>query len=127
MSKSAGSFEKTLPTPFFNSETREAVLKAMEFGWGAVSPAIFGSMFQFVMDVDDKDKRHDIGAHYTSERNIRKVISGLFLDDLRAKFKAAGDNAHKLNDLWDELAQISLLDPRANAALLQSPIASSAG
>ena len=31
--------------------------------------------------------RRQIGAHYTSERGILKVIRSLFLDDLRAEFE----------------------------------------
>jgi hypothetical protein len=106
-----GLFAGHLPMPFFNGEMREEVIKAAKFDWGAVSPAIFGSMFQFVMDEDDESKRHDIGAHYTSEKNIRKVIDGLFLDDLKTQFKAAGQDKQKLKELWEKIGAITLLDP----------------
>ncbi len=33
----------------------------------------------------DEKKRRAIGAHYTTEKNILKVIEPLFLDDLRAE------------------------------------------
>ena len=39
---------------------------------------IFGSFFQGIMD--DKERRQ-IGAHYTRERDILKLIRPLFLDD----------------------------------------------
>ena len=34
----------------------------------------------------DEKARHDLGAHYTSEENILKLIKPLFLDALRAEF-----------------------------------------
>ena len=104
-------FKDPLPLPSFSREMRAEVLKAAEFDWGSVSPAIFGSMFQFVMDADDADIRHDFGAHYTSEKNIRKVADGLFLDALRAELAAAGSNREKLAALWEKIGNIALLDP----------------
>jgi hypothetical protein len=104
-------FNDALPLPFFNKEMRQAVLESARFDWGGVSPVVFGSMFQFVMDAEDEDIRHDFGAHYTSEKNISKVIDGLFLDDLKAELEAAGMNAHKLNELWDKIGAMTLFDP----------------
>jgi len=104
-------FKDPLPLPFFNAETRREIIKAAEFNWSAVSPAIFGSMFQFVMDVESDDIRHDFGAHYTSEKNILKVIDGLFLDNTRSELETAGQNQTKLNTLWNKVASIRLLDP----------------
>ena len=65
-------------------------------------------MFQSVMS---DESRHDVGAHYTSEKNILKVISGLFLDDLQKELKDAGNNHAKLNALWEKIARLTLLDP----------------
>jgi hypothetical protein len=104
-------FKDPLPLPFFNREMYQEILHAADFDWGAVSPAIFGSMFQFVMDVDSSDMRHDFGAHYTSEKNILKVIDGLFLDEIKEELEAAGQNRAKLNALWEKIAAIKLLDP----------------
>lgn len=106
-----GLFAEPLPLPFFNREMRASVLKATEFDWSSVSPAIFGSMFQFVMDSDDESLRHDFGAHYTSEKNILKLVDGLFMDELRKKLDEAGQNPSKLKSIWEELGRITLLDP----------------
>lgn len=103
-----GLFADTLNVVFTSREVREAMLKAMEFNWSEISPAIFGSMFQSVMD---EKQRHDLGAHYTSEKNIRKVIDGLFLDELKEELKAAKTNKEKLLALQEKLARITLLDP----------------
>lgn len=106
-----GLFADYLPVVFFNRDMRQAVLNACEFNWSAVSPEIFGSMFQFVLETDPGDTRHDFGAHYTSEKNILKVIDGLFMDNLRAELATAGKNPAKLNALWEKIAHITLLDP----------------
>jgi len=103
-----GLFAEALPTLFGSSSIRSAIISAMQFDWSVISPAVFGSMFQSVMD--DK-ARHDLGAHYTSEKNILKVISGLFLDDLGKELRSAGSNKAKLNNLWNKISQITLLDP----------------
>ena len=106
-----GLFAEYLPVVFLNREMRHAVLEACEFNWSAVSPEIFGSMFQFVLETDPGDMRHDFGAHYTSEKNILKVIDGLFMDDLRTDLASAGKNAAKLNELWEKIGGTTLLDP----------------
>jgi hypothetical protein len=76
-------FAERLPTAAFDSGMRAELLGACEFSWDAISPAIFGSLFQSVMSAKE---RRASGAHYTTEKNILKVIQPLFLDDLRAEF-----------------------------------------
>ena len=76
-------FTERLPTTDFTAAMRETLLEACRFNWSAVSPAIFGSLFQSVMDAKERRKK---GAHYTTEKNILKVIGPLFLDDLKAEF-----------------------------------------
>ena len=104
-------FRSHLPLASFDSTMREALLKACYFDWSEISPAIFGALFQHVMDTEDKDKRRGIGAHYTTEQNIMKVIGPLFLDELRAEFEATGTNKARLRRLHDRLADITVLDP----------------
>lgn len=77
-------FAERLPFPSFDREMRKLLIDALEFSWDAISPAIFGSLFQSVMD---KKERRSQGAHYTTEKNILKVIEPLFLDDLRTELK----------------------------------------
>jgi len=64
-------FEEQLPMAAFDSQMRSTLLKCCSLDWSRISPAIFGSMFQNVMDAK---KRHSLGAHYTSETNILKLI-----------------------------------------------------
>jgi hypothetical protein len=106
-------FGETLRFPIFSTAQRNALLDCARFQWAKISPAIFGALFQDVMaaDTDQPDKRRQIGAHYTSERDILKLIRSLFLDDLHAEFSAAGKERRKLNALHDKLARLRFLDP----------------
>ena len=76
-------FREHLRTPVFNRAMRGSLLYCCEFLWAGISPAVFGSLFQGVME--DRARRQQ-GAHYTSERDIMKVLRSLFLDQLRAEF-----------------------------------------
>ena len=72
-----------LPPAQFDAKMREALLDLCALDWSLISPAIFGSLFQSIMDID---ARRNLGAHYTSEENILKLIKPLFLDALWAEF-----------------------------------------
>ncbi len=76
-------FDGNLQTFSFNTAMRNVLLDACRFDWSNISPAIFGVLFQSVMDPVE---RREKGAHYTTEKNILKVIEPLFMDDLRAEF-----------------------------------------
>ncbi len=106
-------FADRLALPDFDSNMRRILLEACHFDWSKVSPAIFGSLFQSVMD---KKKRRAIGAHYTNEQNIMKVIGPLFLDDLKAelaKLKARKDSrrSSELKSFQEKLSKITCFDP----------------
>ena len=106
-------FEERLDYADFNSATRAALLRAAHFHWERISPAVFGSLFQGVMD---KKERRQAGAHYTSEANILKLVRSLFLDELRAEFEAAkkdksGRGRGRLIELQKRLASLRFLDP----------------
>ena len=101
-------FEERLPLASFDSKMRSILLNCSALDWGTISPAIFGSMFQGVMD---SGKRRNLGAHYTSEKNILKLISPLFLDDLKAEFEKAKTNEKKLRELHLKISKMRFLDP----------------
>ncbi len=106
-------FDGPLRIPSFDASMRERLLDACRFDWSNISPAIFGSLFQSVMD---KDERRKQGAHYTTEKNILKVIEPLFLDDLRAEFarlKARKDSRRlpELLAFQQRLGRLRFLDP----------------
>lgn len=101
-------FAEVLPFASFNSKMREMLLEACYLDWGKISPAIFGSMFQAAMN---QDERRNLGAHYTSEKNIQKLIKPLFLDQLYNEFKKAKGNSKKLQILHNKIAGLKFLDP----------------
>ncbi|MEX2151020.1 MAG: DNA methyltransferase [Steroidobacteraceae bacterium] len=101
-------FEESLPIPAFNSAMRETLLDASVLDWSAISPAIFGSLFQSIMD---KEARRNLGAHYTREVNILKALRPLFLDALDAELVAIGNHTRKLVEYQKKLANIRILDP----------------
>lgn len=106
-------FSGYLAFPVLDAAMRSALLKCAEFDWAQISPAIFGSLFQGVMNPSE---RRAIGAHYTNEENILKLIEPLFLNELRAEFAAIVNGpAHgrkgKLETFHDKLASLQFLDP----------------
>ncbi len=101
-------FEENLPTASFDSKMRQALLDCTSIDWGKISPAIFGSMFQSVMNPEE---RRNLGAHYTSEKNILKLIKPLFLDDLWREFESVKDNKNKLKEFHQKLGHLKFLDP----------------
>jgi len=101
-------FEEILPTASFDGKMRQALLDCCYLDWSKISPAIFGSMFQSVMNPKE---RRNLGAHYTSETNILKLIKPLFLDDLWKEFESIKDNKNKLQEFHKKLSALKFLDP----------------
>ncbi len=107
--------------PVFDSRTRDLLIDCSSLDWSTISPAIFGAMFQGILEGEFKTEgdepvsrqatRREMGAHYTSERNIMRVIRPLFLDELRAEFEAGKGDPARLRKLYDRLPTITVLDP----------------
>lgn len=104
-------FGERLDFAVFNGEMRAALFAACEFDWSRISPAVFGSLFQSIMAGEEgKKQRRQIGAHYTSERDILKLIRSLFLDDLHAML-AKATTKPALERFQGHLASLKFLDP----------------
>ena len=106
-------FREPIRIPSFTGAMRARLLDACRFDWSDISPAIFGALFQSVME---PAARRAQGAHYTTEKNILKVIEPLFLDDLRGEFrrlKARRDSRRRpdLLGFQQKLAGLAFLDP----------------
>ncbi len=106
-------FDGALRIPAFDTAMRHLLLAACNFDWSDISPAIFGALFQSVMDPIE---RRAAGAHYTTEQNILKVIEPLFMDDLRAEFDRlrARRDSRRINELrrfQRKLGELRFLDP----------------
>ena len=101
-------FAERLSFAAFNSDMRNRLLAATRFDWSRISPAVFGALFQAVMEPKE---RRQIGAHYTSERDILKLIGPLFLDELKAELATAKNDKNKLRKLHARMEQMRLMDP----------------
>ncbi|WP_017212375.1 class I SAM-dependent DNA methyltransferase [Clostridium beijerinckii] len=103
-----GLFRDRLPTAFFDSSTRKILIDCCRLNWSSISPVVFGSIFQNSMD---KEKRQSLGAHYTAEKDIFKVLNPLFLDDLYERLEKSGSDQNLLKRLLIDISQIKILDP----------------
>lgn len=101
-------FAELLPPAGFDRAMRQALLDCCALDWSRISPAIFGSLFQSIMD---KQVRRNLGAHYTSETNILKLIRPLFLDGLREEFERIKNNRNRLFEFHKKLRQLTFFDP----------------
>ena len=109
-------FEERLPNAAFDSKMRQILLDCCHTNWSKISPAIFGSMFQSVMD---EKARRNFGAHYTSEKNILKVIKPLFLDELWKEFEKLKGQSRKMDSFHRKLSELRFLDPAEGFAGLR--------
>jgi hypothetical protein len=106
-------FSNTLPIPNCDQATRDALIAACHFNWSAISPAIFGSMFQNVMTPAE---RRQLGAHYTTEANILRTIRPLFIDALERELEGirvtnSPQSRAALNAFHERLASLTFMDP----------------
>ena len=105
-------FRGRLDIPSFNKTMRTRLLDACHFDWSNISPAIFGALFQSVMEPEERRAQ---GAHYTTEKNILKVIEPLFLDDLRAEFEKIkslrSNRIKRLQEFQKKLGSLTFFDP----------------
>ena len=117
-------FAGQLRIPDFDTEMRQILIDACLFDWTAISPAIFGALFQSVMEPAERRAQ---GAHYTTEQNIRKVIEPLFLDDLRAEFEhlKARRDSRRIPGLYafqEKLGELRFLDPACGQTYARIPL-----
>jgi hypothetical protein len=103
-----GLFSETIRVFSFNKSMRDALLKATNYDWSLISPAIFGSLFQFARD---KETRREMGEHFTSEEFILRCINDLFLNDFNDKLNKAWDSPNALRKFQKELGTFNFLDP----------------
>ncbi len=101
-------FEENLRLAAFDSKMREIFIESCAMDWSLISPAIFGSLFQSIMD---KNERRNLGAHYTSEKNIMKLIKPLFLDELWDEFHKINGSSKKLAEFHKQIGELKFFDP----------------
>ena len=101
-----GLFNDPLTVPLEEAEL-QALTKAAEANWKHVDPHIFGSVFQGIMD---EDERHASGAHYTAREDIMRVVGPTVVEPWLARIHAASTLA-ELDSLLVGLANYRVLDP----------------
>lgn len=103
-----GLFRDDEPIPEFGRKARRILLDCGLLNWSEINPDIFGSMFQAVID---EEQRGNLGQHYTSVSNIMKVIQSLFLDKLYAELEKSRKSEKKLKELLIRLQNLRIFDP----------------
>jgi type I restriction-modification system DNA methylase subunit len=103
-----GIFAESISPVSLDATAYLRLLKCCDFDWSSISPSIFGSIFQGAMD---ENRRRELGAHYTSEINILKVINPLFLDELQIEFDEIKYDNKKLTEFHKKLSKLKFLDP----------------
>lgn len=103
-----GLFAQKKAIPDFGAKSRRLLLECSSLDWSQINPDIFGSMFQAVID---EDQRGTLGQHYTSVSNIMKVIKPLFLDKLYAELERSRTSEKKLQALLERISSIKVFDP----------------
>ena len=108
--------DEDIEIPNFTQEIVDLLLhKASEdFDWSEISPTIFGAVFESTLN---PETRRSGGMHYTSIKNIHKVIDPLFLDELRGEFeeikaiKVPKIRKDKAEAFRQKLADLTFFDP----------------
>jgi hypothetical protein len=103
-----GLFADRLRLAAFDSLMRKQLIDCAALDWSRISPAIFGSLFQ---SVKNPQERRELGAHYTEEKNILKVVRTLFLDELLEEFERSKNNPKRLDQLHQRISKMKFLDP----------------
>ena len=103
-----GLFRADEPIPEFGRKGRRILLDCGSLDWSQINPDIFGSMFQAVID---EEQRGNLGQHYTSVSNIMKVIQPLFLDTLHAELEKSRQSEKRLKELLLRLQNLRIFDP----------------
>lgn len=81
--------------------------KAAEFDWRTVDPTIFGSLLEGVLG---EERRERLGAHYTHESDIMKIVTPTIIRPWRERITATA-SASAARSLLDELCAFRVLDP----------------
>uniref|UniRef100_UPI00356AE3C9 DNA methyltransferase n=1 Tax=Pontiella sp. TaxID=2837462 RepID=UPI00356AE3C9 len=109
-----GLFRDHFDIPTFSAKSRRMIIESGSLNWSEINPDIFGSMFQAVIDPEE---RHNLGQHYTSVTNIMKVIEPLFLNDLKEQFEKANNRVQnkkrveELHQLLERIWNLKIFDP----------------
>ena len=103
-----GLFKNNYRIPVFTKESRKILIQCGSLDWKSINPDILGSMLQAVIS---SSQREELGIHYTSVKNILKVIKPLFLDELYDDLNKCNDDTKKLKNLLRKIYNMKFFDP----------------
>ncbi len=103
-----GLFATVDPIELKHAEAYALHHAALTHDWAQVKPEIFGTLFQHSMDAK---ARHALGAHFTSEFDIQKVVGPTIVRPWRERIEAAGKSIGKLREVLAALRRFRVLDP----------------
>ncbi|MEJ7629684.1 MAG: DNA methyltransferase [Nocardioidaceae bacterium] len=90
-----------------NVEELGLLREAAEFDWQRVDPTIFGSLMEGVLG---RERRWELGAHYTHEADIMKIVTPTIVRPWQERIDAV-TTPMQARDLLDELCTFKVLDP----------------
>ncbi|MGH3448996.1 MAG: type IIL restriction-modification enzyme MmeI, partial [Nocardioidaceae bacterium] len=90
-----------------NHEELQLLLDASQFDWRVVDPTIFGSLMEGVLG---HDRRWELGAHYTHEADIMKIVTPTIVRPWHERIDAV-ESPSEARALLDELCAFTVLDP----------------
>lgn len=108
--------DENIEIPNFTQEIVDLLLRkaSEDFDWSQISPTIFGAVFESTLN---PETRRSGGMHYTSVKNIHKVIDPLFLDELREEFaeiktlKVPKIRKDRAEAFREKLSKLTFFDP----------------
>ena len=92
---------------FMNHDELVHLRQAAEFNWKTVDPTIFGSLMEGVLG---EERRERLGAHYTHESDIMKIVTPTIIRPWRQRIEAT-QTATDARALLDRLCEFRVLDP----------------
>ena len=109
-------FRENIEIPQLTEPIKDAILHAGDdFDWHTISPVIFGSLMEETLSHEQRRKG---GMHYTTVKNIHRLIDPLFLDELKNEIaqieidKTISEKVrnNKLEKYQDKLASLQFLE-----------------
>ncbi|MGI8946024.1 MAG: class I SAM-dependent DNA methyltransferase [Thermoleophilaceae bacterium] len=101
-----GLFERPASVGLVQKEL-ELLREAARFDWRRVEPSIFGSLLEGALG---REKQWALGAHYTHEADIQKVVQPTIVEPWTERIEALTKNSDAIR-MQDELMSYIVLDP----------------
>jgi SAM-dependent methyltransferase len=99
-----GLFQKVVPIELTKKEIEHLEIACTKY-WRHINPAIFGTIFEKGME---EDERHVLGAHYTHETDIKKIVDPVIVQPWRRKIDALlqAYTPHEHDASFDDFLQL---------------------